>query len=197
MERTRRTLSVIAALGIVMPLAACNGDPESTTPPSTSGSRSASPTPSATTPSTTPKPTPPPIPPAAINGLTVTSAEAFARFYLAAIDYAEETGDATLMRRYADRACTACSAIAKGHETTYKAGGAVTGDFQTRNIRATSVRLAGADTAALSVSGAEGLSQWRKSASADPISYPPHRVAWDLVLAAVGGHWTMFAMVRK
>ncbi len=197
MNRTPRLLASLAAITLALPLAACDNDDPGTAPPPTPVQPTATPTPSTPTPSVSPKPTPPAIPPAATTGLTVTSAEAFARFYLAAIDYAEGTGDAGLIRRYADRACTACSAIATGHEQTYKSGGAVTGDFYTQNIRASSARLAGSDTAALTVTGSEGSSQWRKSATAEPIKYPPHRVVWDLVLAASGGHWTMFAMVRK
>jgi len=193
-EHTRRTLSVVAAAGMLM-LAACNGDPEATPPPTTSSPPP--PTPSASTPSTPPKPTPPAIPPAATNGLTVTSAEAFARFYLTVVDYAEGSGDSALLRRYADRECIVCDALAKTYEQTYSNGGAVTGDFHTRNVHVSAARLVGADTATVAISGSEGSSKWRKSRQANVVSFPPHRVSWDLTLAAANGHWAMFAMVRK
>ena len=196
MERTRRTLSVIAALGIVMPLAACNGDPESAPP--LSNSASPSPSPSRTsTPSETPKPTPPAIPPAATTGLTVTSADAFARFYLAAVDYLVATGDARLVRQWAEKGCASCNALAGKYERMYRAGGYVSGNTLTQVLKVTQVNLIGRDTAAVLIRAHEDPQVERVRAGAKPTAYPAQTFSWDLTLAAAQGHWTMFEMELK
>ncbi|HZO65757.1 MAG TPA: DUF6318 family protein [Kribbellaceae bacterium] len=196
MERTSQAMSIVAAVAMLTLLTACDGDPESMPPPSSSTSPSSTPLSSAT-PSTTPKPTAPTVPPAATNGLTVTSAEAFARFYLQVLDHLEGTGDASLMRRWADPSCKSCRLLASTFEDVYKKGGAVTGDYQTVDVKVSEARLSGADTAFVRLSGSEGTSYWRKSSGSAPSTFAPHEVRWELTLAALEGHWAMFAMVKK
>ncbi|HZO65123.1 MAG TPA: DUF6318 family protein [Kribbellaceae bacterium] len=194
MERTRRTLSVVAAAGMLA-LAACNGDPEATPPPTTSSPPP--PTPSASTPSTPPKPTPPAIPPAATNGLTVTSAEAFARFYIAALDYLRATGDASVMRRWAFSSCESCKAYSTTYEESYEAGGSVAGNLGTKITRVTEARLVGKDTAVVVIRATIGKTSWRRKAGEAPKTFPGGPIVWDTTLAASAGHWTMFEMELK
>jgi hypothetical protein len=185
-------LLTVCASGLV---AGCDGDSDATPPPSTTPSSTATTTPSAT-PSATTKPSPPVIPPAATTGLTVTAAQAFAEFYMAAFDYAEATGDTSLMRRWAYPGCLACDVAAKSIEKTYKAGGSTTGDVS-MHLNATSVRLVGKDTAIVLMAGRQGASVSRDTATAKPTTFPAHQNTWKVALGAYGGHWTMFGMVEK
>jgi len=158
---------------------------------------------SAATPSTpttapsTPKPAPPTVPPSATTGLTVRSAEAFARFYLAASDYAEATGDATLMRTWAYPSCKSCQTYAQASEQTYRNGGAFTGDLGTKITAVKEVRLIRKDTAAILISATVGHTAWRPKAGAPPTPFAGGPVVWDITLAAASGHWTMFEMELK
>ena len=187
-----RALPLLAALA-ALTLSACHSDPDSTPPPSTP------PTTPPTTPtsSTPPKPPPPNIPPAATAGLTVTSAEAFARFYLAASDYAEATGNTTLMRKWAYKSCKTCRAYAQTSEQTYRDGGSFAGQLGTRINRVAEARLVRHDTAVIVFEATVGRTQWRPNASATPTPFPGGSVIWDITLAADAGHWTMFEMELK
>jgi hypothetical protein len=189
--RLHPALSALAAAGLLLSLAACDdGDPQASSTPS---SASTTPTPSATP----TEPAPPVIPPAALNGLTVTSAEAFARFYLAATDYAAATGDVSLMRTHAYSSCATCSAIAKTYEDTYKSGGSVTGDVRVTVLAIQDVRLIRTDTAAVLIRAREGKQTWIKRAGAAPSVLPGSTYTWDITLAATDNRWTMFEMELK
>jgi hypothetical protein len=187
-----RALPLLAALA-ALTLSACHSDPDSTPPPSTP------PTTPPTTPtsSTPPKPPPPNIPPAATAGLTVTSAEAFARFYLAALDHLVATGDGSLLRRWSDKGCTACSALLSTYEATYRNGGSVTGDFRTRIVRVKETRLIRHDTAAVLIKATEGRQLWVKKAGEKPTVLTGGPVTLDTTLSANGGHWMMYELVMK
>jgi len=119
--RVALVVSVLLALG-----AACEGgDPSPTTlPPSPSSTVTAEPT--AASPAPTPTPTPPaPTLPAAARADTPAGAEAFARFYLAAQDYANRSGHTRLLRSLGS--CKGCEAVAAGIEKFYREGGRVEG----------------------------------------------------------------------
>jgi hypothetical protein len=188
--RKRHLPAVVAAACLLLTAAACNGDPDTQTSPTPTSTL-----PSTTTPSPTkPTSTPPTIPPAATSGLTVTSAEAFARFYIAALDYAIATGDAGPMRQWAYKTCRTCRDYAKTYEQTYKSGGTVTGQLGTMITRVASVRLIKNDTAAVLLHAREGRTIWHKSAGAKPTTFPGGNIKWDLTLAETSGRWTMFEM---
>lgn len=198
-----RKLAIATTTLCALLLPACHSNPQTTPPPSTppttpsttSPTTPAPPTPS--TPPTTPKPQPPSIPPAATAGLTVTSAEAFARFYLTALDHLVATGDGALLRKWSDKGCTACSSFLSAYESTYENGGSVTGDFRTRIARIEEVRLIRGDTAAVLISATEGRQVWVKKAGERPTVLAGGPVTLDLTLASAGGHWTMFELVMK
>lgn len=85
-----------------------------TVAPSTApGSPTASPTPVA------------PVLPAAARVDSPAGAEAFARFWITALDYASRSGDTTLIRRLAD--CAGCNALADGIDKLQTEGGRTNG----------------------------------------------------------------------
>lgn len=197
--RTPKLLvATFLAATVVLSATACNDD--KTSPPATTQSNPASTTPPttpATTTPTSPATPPPTIPAAATKGLTVTSAEAFARFYLAASDYMVATGDGRLVRQWADKACVACAGLATKYEQLYRAGGSVTGDSRTRILQVANVRLIRDDTAAVLIRGREGRQVETPRSGAKPTTYPGDAVTWDFTLAAASGHWVMYQMELK
>src|SRR5262245_17283876 len=132
--------ALLTSVVLAVSLSSCNEDlvatPSSPTPSTLVATATPTPTP---TPTQSSKPAPPTIPPAATSGLTVTSAGAFARFYLAATDHLVATGDATLVRRWALPQCVACRAFADEYEKIYQAGGGITGSTQTQVTKVLSV----------------------------------------------------------
>ena len=196
-----RKLAIAATTLLTLTLPACNNNSNtnpSPSPPTTSLPPTPTPTtPTASTPPTTPKPPPPTIPPAATAGLTVTSAEAFARFYLTALDHLVATGDGSAARRWSDKGCTACNSFLSTYEATYRNGGSVTGDFRTRVVRVDEVRLIRRDTAAVLITGSEGRQVWVKKAGETPTVLSGGSVTLDMTLAAANGRWTMFELVMK
>jgi hypothetical protein len=191
-----RALSALAIASLTLTPTACDrGSSSGTDSPTASSSPTRSATPSPV--SQTPKEAPPSVPTAAITGLTVRSADAFTRFYLAASDYAEATGDATLMRQWAYSTCKSCQVYASTSEQTYRNGGAFTGELGTKVTRIKEVRLIRKDTAAVLVGATVGRTAWRPKAGAAPTPFPGGSVVWDITLAAVNGHWTMFEMELK
>jgi Family of unknown function (DUF6318) len=189
--RLHPALSALAATGLLLSLAACDdGDPQaSSTPPTVS---------TMLTPSATPtRPAPPTIPPAARNGLTVTSAEAFARFYISAMDYLVGTGDGSLARQWSEKGCAACKSLIDSYERLYKDGGSVTGDPLTRITSVKEVRLVREDTASVIFRAQEQPLVERSKAGASPTPYPGATFNWVFTLSASSGHWVMFEMERN
>ncbi len=86
-----------------------------------------------TTPTLTPTPTPTPagpveptLPPEAA-GEDAAAAEAFVRHYWAMVNYAQDTGDVTALRRLGSPSCTACQGGADGIVRIARAGGRTIG----------------------------------------------------------------------
>jgi hypothetical protein len=187
--RLHPALSALAATGLLLSLAACDdGDPQaSSTPPTVS---------TMLTPSATPtRPAPPTIPPAALQGLTVTSAEAFARFYIAALDHAEATGDVGPVRAYAGPTCITCRSTADTLERTYRSGGRITGQLGTTITKVSDVRLVGSDKSKVVLRGTHGATNWRPSTGAAATPLPGSRnQRWDMYLLAKAGRWTIYTM---
>lgn len=80
------------------------------------------PTPSATTPT----PTAPALPTAATKH-TKAGALAFAKHYIALINYAQATGDTDEMRNAGGRRCRSCRQLRQTVETIYSSGGTIDG----------------------------------------------------------------------
>ena len=184
---------------LALSLTACNNDSNATPSPSP---QPTSPQPSPTTPTAPPPPPPPPpphphpppptIPPAATAGLTVTSAEAFARFYLATTDHLSATGDATAARRWASPGCAACKALISSYEQTYQAGGALRGNTRTRVTRVISVELPTRDKAKVIFSAQAGSSLFVPSAGASPTPMAGGSQRWEFYLQAKATRWMTY-----
>jgi hypothetical protein len=191
--RGRLAATIGTAAACLLTLTACDGS-EATPPPSppTSSSTPATTTPS--TPATTPKPPPPTVPPASF---TVSSAEAFARFYLKAKEHAALTGDVSLMRKWADGRCIICRALADGYHAQYAAGGSIKGDVSLTVTRVDRARLVGDSTAEVVLTGRVGRFLDTDRAGAAPKVYPGGPVTWELALTKSAGRWLVYEMVRK
>jgi hypothetical protein len=188
----RHLPALVAAACLLFTATACDGDPDpgaSTTPTST---------PTLTPTPTSSKPTPPTIPAAAKNGLTVSSAEAFSRFYVSAMDYAQATGDVRLMQQWQDKKrCVNCRSIAGLYSQAYRAGGSVTGQLGTKIVRTLEGRLVDNDIAVIKFVTQSGPTALRKSAHARPTNFPGGVGEWEFTLLAVEGHWVTSEVVIK
>ena len=112
-----------------MSVAGCSGDDPPPSPVPAAPSPSASPSPSpvgsvSPTGSTTPTATAPTLP-AAARADTPAGAEAFARFWLTALDYAYKTGDTEPLRSAGT--CRGCVAQANAIARQYESGGRIQG----------------------------------------------------------------------
>jgi hypothetical protein len=108
-----------------------------------------------------------------------------------------KTGDGSLVRQWADKACVACTGLAAKYEEIYRSGGSVVGETKTQILQVTDVRLIRKDTAAVLIRAREGRQTETLKAGAKPTTYPGDTFSWDLTLAAAGGHWVMYAMELK
>lgn len=189
----RRHLPAAVAL-IVLATASCGGKDDSAdkpTPNSTQSTQAPS-TPAPSTPSNSP--TPVPTPPSTATGITITSADAFARFYLTAIDHAAATGDVTALRTWSDKGCISCNKLIKHYTAVYSAGGSITGNFRTTNAKTTSARLNGTKSADVTLQFAEGRHTITPSKDAKPTVFPGGPSQWRMALLNQGGRWIMYEM---
>ena len=70
----------------------------------------------------------PPTMPAAAQGRGARSAKAFVRYWIDSLNYAATTGETFNLRRSSTSSCTACGAIARFIERTYRHSGHIEGD---------------------------------------------------------------------
>lgn len=194
--KRRLAAALATAAACLLTATGCDGS-EATPPPSPSTGASTPPSSTPSTPATTPKAAPPTMPPAASAGFTVSSADAFARFYLAAREHAALTGDVALLRKWANRTCTVCKALADGYEAQYKAGGSITGDVRFRVAKVDRARLVGNEMAEVVLTGRIGRFVDIDRRGATPGVYPGGTVTYRLGLIRTGGQWRVFAMVVK
>lgn len=195
-SHTRRRLATVigTAAACLLTVTACDGS-EATPPPSpTTSSSSTPPSTTPSTPTTTPKPPPPTMPPAASAGFTVSSAEAFARFYLAAREHAALTGDTTLMRKWAGKTCSLCTALASSYDKQYKDGGSITGDVHFKVSRVVRARLTGTNLAEVVLTGRVGRFVDVDTATAQPSVYPGGISTFRFALTRSDGHWLVYGM---
>jgi hypothetical protein len=124
----RRTVRTLAATAVLLgaALSACTDDaaapkplssPSSSADPSPSGSGSTSVGPTA---SATPSP---PAMPREARGTSDKAAEAFARHYVALINYAMRSGDTSVIKRWAMSSCSTCLALAHSIDDLYRSKG--------------------------------------------------------------------------
>jgi hypothetical protein len=138
-----------------------------------------------------------PTMPAAAKGLTVSSADAFARFYLDALYHLQLTGDAAPMLQWAESGCIACKNLISYYKKTYAAGGSLTGDFKLRQVRVTAARLVNAHAADVRVSALGGRHTYVPKRGGKPTIYPGGATTWRFALAARDGQWIMYEMEQS
>lgn len=184
MHRKLPIPAVASTICLTLAAAGCGAEPGAMDSSSSMSPRASTPT--------KPKPNPPTMPRAAMDGLTVTSAEAFARFYLAALDYAEATGDARLLRQWQDAGCENCKTVIDVYESIYRAGGSVTGQLGTRVVRVSDAHLIRSDGAIVVFKTMAGRTSLRRSATSKPTVLPGGPGTTDFTLKARGGHWSVF-----
>jgi Family of unknown function (DUF6318) len=128
----------LAACAVLAVATSCTGDASpsplpSPSSPAASASPSPTPTPTATA---SPKPPSPTLPALARQDSTA-GAEAFARFWLTALDYAYKTGDTDSLRSVGS--CAGCIGQANGIDKIYDSGGRIEGGM-VRVIETSTVR---------------------------------------------------------
>lgn len=112
----RRRQTLAAVIGVLcFGVAGCGGSAEPQPLPRPTASLS--PSPSAT----------PPVMPAAAKEKTDEGAVAFARHFVAAINYVAKSGDGHALLSLSDSACKSCKSIAQRGESTYAKGGHIEG----------------------------------------------------------------------
>jgi hypothetical protein len=110
----RTSLAVVAAACLVV--GGCGGSPEPKSLPKSSPSPSVSASPT------------PPVMPAAAKEKTDQGAAAFARHFVAAINYVARSGDADALLAISSPTCVSCKSIAERGQTTYANGGRIEGE---------------------------------------------------------------------
>lgn len=117
MRRLSRVVATVVSVAVIGLAAGCGGDN-----PTPSAAPSASPS--------SPPPGPPiesPGPPDNLDEKNRRGAIAAVRYFLTAMEYAGDSGDAAALRATFSGSCTKCEAIAAGIERTYAAGGSIRG----------------------------------------------------------------------
>lgn len=110
--------ALVAGVLAVGVLGGCGGTPDAAPPPSSSAPPSASATPTA------------PVMPDAARQNTKAGAVAFVKFYIAAFNHAQTTGDVSTLKTLGAKQCVSCNAVLRAIRRTYSAGGhSVGGDW--------------------------------------------------------------------
>ena len=116
-----RRLASLSAMALLA-LSACSSEAEEPAAAATSSSPAAQPSASAS-PTPTPTASPTPTLPAEAEGKGREAAEAFARYWVDALNYGSESLDAQPLRQASAQSCGACIAIAERMEEIDSAGG--------------------------------------------------------------------------
>lgn len=127
-----------AALAVALLVSACSTEGSE---PVAAPSSSATPTtvqPStseSSTPTAEPTPAAPAVPAAATNN-TDAGAEAFARYWVKVLNYAQRTGDVGALDAISDSRCTYCTGVTRAIVRIYGGGGGIVGgDWEIERIR--------------------------------------------------------------
>jgi hypothetical protein len=144
------------------------------------------------TPSASAKPAPPVMPKAA-KAKTRAGAIAFARLFMATLNYAGGNGETQPLRRLFIGECTRCEAIADGIEQTYRQGGYfLGGEWSPTRFKLYSIQN---DVAVLDAFVTYEAQTWVKKSGAKPIRYGQSRnnlkafnLRWQ------GGAWHVSAL---
>lgn len=116
-----RMFPAVAVLTVATALTGCQSNPE---PPPLETAPSPSPSPTSTEPTSEPAPTMP----AEAEGTSRAAAKAFVRHWIAVLNYAGPSGDASALRAISTSDCAACGGIADFIEEVHEAGGTIEGE---------------------------------------------------------------------
>jgi hypothetical protein len=134
----------------------------------------------------------PPNLPAEAQGLTLASAEAFARYYFdQASNYLKRTGDPSAIRGWSEPSCGSCR-----HRITYFAfangrNKRLTGDYLWRNTEVRQVQLNGTRSAVVEIESSTGANAAVERAGAAPVRYPGGLNTFTMTLVARSGNWAV------
>lgn len=122
-SHSRRGSGLLVALALVAVVVAagCSDNPEPAPMPPASSSSSSSPSP---TKSDTPKP---PALPDEAKGTSAASAKAFARHWIATLNYSGPTGNTRALRELFVKKCVPCTGIGDFIDKVYAKGGSIEG----------------------------------------------------------------------
>lgn len=128
-----------AVLSVALLVSACSsgGSEPVATPSSSATPTTIQPSTSeSSTPTADPTPTAPAVPAAATKN-TDAGAEAFARYWVKVLNYAQRTGDVGALDAISDSRCTGCTGAIKTISNAYQSGGGISGgDWSLRRVRA-------------------------------------------------------------
>ena len=117
------TVVIVLLVGV---LTGCNDDPEPKIADPTDTPSTAVTSPSTSPPTTAPVSTGPVLPDEAAQE-TDAGAEAFVRFFVEAFNYAQATGDTSMLAQSSDEECAACQAYVSSIDEVFANGGSVDG----------------------------------------------------------------------
>jgi hypothetical protein len=146
------------------------------------------------TPASAAAPTTPPARPPAAGGLTLTSAEAFVRYYVSLLNYASATGDTGPLLSASDSGCHQCRVYANYVGRINGANGGLSGDYLERVtdvpdlFRGKDGHLGG--YAAVTI----GSYTSKESPSAKPVTSTAQSFKRKFTLSPQQGAWIMYEM---
>ena len=180
-----------AATAFSLLLAGCSHDAAEPQPlPSVSASATGEASSSPAGASTTPTPVASPSMPPAAKGRTAASTVAFARHYVALINYAMHSGNTQAMRDSARPSCSTCFAVARSIDDVYNKSGRVKGGGW-RVRRATHLDGPTTDAADVAVDIRVARQTVYASAGADPTRSRPNDGQLRLHLSATADGWIL------
>lgn len=191
-HRNSTTARLFACVGTAVLVAACSPtSPEAGRPDATSSSV---PTTSASTPPDTPLPAGPPERPDAAQGLTLSAAEAFVRYYSDLMNYAADTGNTAPMLQASEAGCENCKVYAQIVKKSNAANGLLSGDYH-EHVKEVSELIRRPENQ-LGGSAIVGVGQYisRDAASANPTTSKATTYKREVALSAQDGHWVMFEL---
>ena len=136
-------------------------------------------------------PVEPTLPPEA-EGDGVEAAEAFVTFYISTIDYAQETMEPSLMRKFSAQTCSACFGVIDLITRVEGNGGRVKGGTHTvRSLQAEELGLPGKDKAFRAVAAVRTTRQDITKSGVKDLdgTLPPQRLRYGFVLLQDQNGW--------
>jgi hypothetical protein len=146
----------------------------------------------------TPRPGPDPLNagaphlPAEAQGLTIASAEAFARFYFdQASNYLKRTGDGSVVRAWSEPSCGSCRDRLAYFAAVNGRARRLSGDYVWRSTQVRQVQLDGQRSAVVDVDSRTGVHAAVERRGARPVRFPGGISTFTMTLVARSGNWAV------